>query len=564
MRKYISCFTLAVSFLLSISTTLIAQSGAQQDEVFRTGVRIVQVPTLVQNKNGEHIPNLKKEDFTILENGKLRQVMFLEEVKPTEGRYSKMTVAPDVFTNFSADKKDVKRFNIIVLDVSNSDFASAGRAKRAMVDYLARSLDGRETVCLILFSGTKMKLIQDFTSDPAILMAAVKKVASGVGQGDLKTPNSAMVFNSTNIANGGVNDPVEALSDFMKDRSMDDVKMLRQNNVLETLERFRHIAKVFGGVPGRKELIWMTTGFPLPLEQPSEVVGKPFAEIFEDTFRALNDAQISLYPVNASGLVANAMQDVSVCDTCNKTNATDRGSNQMARQGQSIDLTTGPHNNSPALNMMADMTGGQAFMNSNDLEKAMRTATKDSAGYYILGYTLDKIDDAPGWRKLQVKANASGGRVRARSGFYMTPAMANPEKVDAKIEVANALRAPFDYTGIAMNGSWGKVTDKNGKREVEYFINVPFSSILIDSSANNHLSLEVVNFVKDFNGNQVSNFLQTVAANLKPENVEQVRKEGLSYRNVIDLAPGDYTVRFVVRDNLTGKIGSVLTGLTVK
>jgi hypothetical protein len=214
----------------------------------------------------------------------------------------------------------------------------------------------------------------------------------------------------------------------------------------------------------------------------------------------------------------------------------------------------------------ASMTGGRAYYNSNDLVKGFRDAVNDSAEYYMLGYYLDRTKTKSGWRKLAVKVKRDHTETRARSGFFVTNATVDPEN-SRNSDISSALQSPLDYTSLPLVARWGKIeTAKDpGKKRVNYEMHLAPDAALIDEADNNHFVLEFITLAKTPEGKQADPPMgRKVENHLTPEKLSAICQKGLVYSGALDLAPGEYTVRFVVRDDLSGRIGSVAAPLKVE
>src|SRR3954469_23344853 len=140
---------------------------------FKAKAELVLVPVVVNNKRGEHVHGLKKEDFVIVEDDKAKEITVFEPVH-TEPRVMKLASAHDVFTNTVKPGATQARVTIIVLDTLNTAFLDQARARREIVDFLAK-LDPGEPVAVLNLSKSGLSVIHDFASDPRILAAAVKR-----------------------------------------------------------------------------------------------------------------------------------------------------------------------------------------------------------------------------------------------------------------------------------------------------------------------------------------------------------------------------------------------------
>jgi hypothetical protein len=273
--------------------------------------------------------------------------------------------------------------------------------------------------------------------------------------------------------------------------------------------------------------------------------------LYERTWQLLNDAQIALYPVDVKGLQVGTMPGASIGKP-----GKNFGRNMNWRQ---MDTQA-------TLQTFASMTGGRAYYNSNDLVKGFREAVHDSAQYYMLGYYLDRSKTKAGWRKLGVKVKRDHVEVRARSGFFVTNATVDPAN-SRNSDISSALQSPLDYTSLPLVARWDKVEPgkESGKKRVNYMMRLAPDPALINEADNNHVSLEFVALAKTIEGKSVGQPMgQMVDVHLTPERLSAIRQKGISYSGAMDLAPGEYTVRLVVRDNSSRRVGSVDAPLKVE
>jgi hypothetical protein len=184
----------------------------------------------------------------------------------------------------------------------------------------------------------------------------------------------------------------------------------------------------------------------------------------------------------------------------------------------------------------------------------------------MLGYYLDRSKTKAGWRQLAVKVKRDHVEVRARSGFFVTNATIDPENSRSS-DISSALESPLDFTSLALVARWNKIEPgkEPGKKRVNYEMHLAADPGLINDADNNHIVLEFVAMAKTPEGKAIDHPMgQKIDAHLTPEKLAAVRQIGLGYSGALDLAPGEYTVRFVVRDDLSGRIGSVAAPLKVE
>jgi hypothetical protein len=221
------------------------------------------------------------------------------------------------------------------------------------------------------------------------------------------------------------------------------------------------------------------------------------------------------------------------------------------------------------LHAFADATGGQTCVTVNELEKCFAEAIDDSRDYYLLGYYLAG-DVQPGWRKLKVKVAGDGLHARYRSGFYVAPKV--PESADLRRkQLVDALASPVQYTGLRLTarqlpsiGDHASISGDGKTRLVEFMLGVMGDSITFDREKGNAINLEVAALAFDSNRKSVATASQAVAVELKQEMMQKTLRTGLGIPEKLEIPAGKYEVKFAVRDNLSGIVGTVSIPIELK
>jgi VWFA-related protein len=530
---------------------------------FTARSELVLVPTLVTDKAGTHLRGLKKEDFTVLENGAEQKIATFEEITSDAHRLSRPR-NPNEFSNSVVGEPSTRRITLIVLDFINTPFVAQAYARQDLLKYLTQSLDQREPTALYTLTRSGIHVIHDFTTDPRVLVAALHKVKGDAFQivdspEDVEAiTGTASPDGSAGVDPGAVQSEAQKIQTMMEDSELNFQSFEQRLAITYTLEGMQQVAQALAGFPGRKSLIWASGGFPFSVSdntmQLAPAGRDSLADVlpmYEHTWQLLNDAQISLYPVDVKGLQVVTLASASVRNP---------GTN-YARNMSWRNLDT-----QSSFQTFASMTGGRAYYNSNDLVKGFRDAVNDSAEYYMLGYYLDRSKTKSGWRKLAVKVKRDHVEVRARSGFFVTNATIDPEN-SRNNDISSALQSPLDYTSLALVARWDKIEPgkEPGEKHVNYEMHLAADPALINEADNNHLVLDFVALAKTPEGKLVNRPVgQKIDAHLTPEKLSSIRQKGVAYSGALDLVPGEYTVRFVVRDDLSGRIGSVAAPLKVE
>ena len=198
-------------------------------------------------------------------------------------------------------------------------------------------------------------------------------------------------------------------------------------------------------------------------------------------------------------------------------------------------------------------TGGSYCGNQVPLDQCLRAAVQDSAQYYLLSFYADS-GTKPGWHKLQVKVDAPGVRVHARNGY--TARSGTETSVNRSVEIAETLVSPLDATGVLLAVHWREQpSPAGGPASFELFVDP--NAMAFDGDRMNHFKLSLAVATAALGGDPVGNLAKTIEATLSPEALKKVQSTGVLYRDNISLPQGTEAVRFVIRDEISGRVGSV-------
>jgi hypothetical protein len=338
--------------------------------------------------------------------------------------------------------------------------------------------------------------------------------------------------------------------------------MERKETASLTVQALQQIAKAFRGLPGRKSLIWASSGFPFSLSPPSTLMCEPacpahqrdeMQSAYDNLWRMMNDAQIAIYSVDLRLTASRTPADESTF-----THPYDIGDPQFdtAAQAQWKEQDT-----SSTLKLFAENTGGKTFLGGNNLVQSFRQATQDDSSYYMLGYYVSR-STKPGWHQVSVTIRRKGAHARYRNGFLLSR---DTSTTSARQDVHLALTSPLDFVGVPVSITWsGTSAGKSaGKTRVKFDLVMPANFASVDESDQNHMVVDIAAVARNLSGEVVADLSQRVEAHLKSDGLEQIQHNGMTFRNGLDLPPGEYTVRFVVRDSLGNRMGSVAAPVKV-
>jgi len=529
---------------------------------------LVLVPVIVTDKSGKPASGLPKDAFRIEENGKARSISIFEETK-TESLAGRLRGAGlEGYSNFSPGTDHPWRITVVVLDMINTPWMRQAEAKRRLTDYLLQSALRDEPMALFSLNSNGLRQLHPLTSDTTILVEALQEFKLALSSAERTEP--AVDRTDFSPAQQQVVNEEQLMADALNDLDASVSADYQRIASRQTLAGLTQLAHAFQTIPGRKTLIWATAGFPFTIDDPQSFArqGDDLSAEYEEAWRSLNSANIAVYPVDLNEQDVNPASLPSANSGMSSSRLADiRGTNGLKSplrlpndKAQQQRIT---------LRAFAEATGGRACVTIAELEKCFAEAVDDSRNYYLFGYYIGG-DTRPGWRKLKVKVTQEGLRVRSRTEFYVAPKIEETSELRRK-ELVEALASPVTYTGLGLNahllppsGDSTSASAAEGKKPAEIMLAIRGESIAIDRENGNAINLEVTTVAFDHNRKSVATMSQTIATKLTPARMQKMIETGLGLPEKIDLPQGKYEVKFAVRDNLTGLLGTISVPIELK
>jgi VWFA-related protein len=520
--RHIKCgkFT-ALALVLLLSICLSAQQGSDQQKsaettgantqaipTFKSRTDLVLVPVVVRDHKGKHIAGLSKDVFRLEENGKPQTISLFEELQAESAPASALDRG---YSNLPFENAGQVPLTIIVLDLLNTSPFQREDGRDQIIKFLSKGIAPNQPVALLCITSKGLRPVSSFTTDTNSVIQALRK-----------TPLGAETIMAGQ--NGGTNTP----------------STYRESLVISTIGQIKEIAEAYGGIPGRKTMIFAAGALPQLATESGIFDPSVFTGDLREMWHSLIEANISIYTIHLLDWSRNP-----------------------ARRGAvgALDLR---------LTEFANSTGGNPCVEANGLMNCLAEAVNDSRSYYMLGFTVQPDDRKPGWRNLKVKASVEHANVRARDGFYY----GTPAETPKRAQEINALASALSYSAVPMYvkvlpsspaPSPGSVPAASGnKTSVAFLMTIPLGSITIDPSRQSPLDLEVGAIALTDNTKEAAEFTEPVRGNPTPENLQQWKREGIRLQEKLDLPPGSYDIRFFARDNNTDQIGTVVFPLDVK
>ena len=450
---------------------------------------------------------------------------------------------PHIFSNVLSERTGVPTsVTVVLLDFLNTSWSDQLYARKALIKFLGQ-IQPEDRIAIFALGSRQLTLLHDYTTDAASLIERLKK-----NNGEIPSDLAASTLNQdrqTELQSLGL----ESIADANQ-READFFTASRVENTLSTLEA---ISQHLSGVPGRKNLIWLSGGFPLTIgfdEVPT--VGstrdkRTFTREMDAAVRALNNSGVAVYPVDARGLMVTPGMDASV-----------RGSFGQGARGNTISRMMTPiQANIDGMRELADRTGGRAAYNTNDLARAVRRAIDDARVTYTLGYySTDEAQDGK-FREIKVKVNRPRLDVRHRKGYFALKPSANTAAT-RKDEIRSAVWSPLESTAIPLSAR-ADFVDQPEPNTVSVFVRIDPSAIGFRREGDRwKAELDVVYVQKDEHGVlRRDGVTDTMSLAFTDANYAKVAQDGLIRQRRFPRQPGATSLRIVVRDVGSGSVGSL-------
>jgi VWFA-related protein len=399
--------------------------------------RVIKVDVLVHDRNGNPVEDLKANEFHVYDDGELQRI---EYFNTTSGSFSSTdanqlpeTLPPNVFTNVADRSGNLPdNLTIILVDALNTPFGYQAYANEQLVKYL-RQLKPNDHVAIYAL-GNGLHILHDFTTDDALLVRVAeaykgeKTFQQSASEINERSPD--LPFGPDVIASArDPNSPLHKVMQQMEDLNERVGQFYQDRRTETTIAAFRAIGLHVANIVGRKNLLWISGSFPIAIgvgnmirqggpvdgrvpemnTDPRTPAAQTYGESLMETERILESADVAVYPVDATGLVAPFSVPTS-------PGAAMPSGSPGADMGYPDDAEA-----HAVMSQIADDTGGLAFFNTNDIAHALEQAKDDARFSYVLGYSPQIRWDGR-FHKVKVRVDRPGVNVRVRKGYFALPA----------------------------------------------------------------------------------------------------------------------------------------------
>jgi VWFA-related protein len=519
-----------------------ASTAAPQAPAVRVSTRLVQVNVIAQDGEGKPTLGLTKEDFQITDQGKPQQIAFFSFQQSTTAIVNRAAAAPalpagmHLFSNRLEERQGVQpNVTVILLDSLNTRAGDMPFARMQIQKFIREEIHPEDRVAVYSMSGRALTILHDFTTDASELIAAVSKDPNNedfrIGASEPDAPDTGDADFDTSLT----------ASNFMM------AEFFMNDRVEKTMLGLKTVADHIRGLPGRKNLVWVSGSFPIDIisgtgqmtfEHPD------YHDQIEDTARAMNDANIAIYPVDARGLIANPspVRSMGV---------------RNPRAAPSTTSLSPADQNFATMNTIAQRTGGRAYYNSNNIHGAVRKAIDDSRVTYVIGFYPDGNWDNK-FHEISVKVKKSGVHLDYRRGYYAIPETAPTEKEKERL-MTDAIWSPLEATELGLDVEVEPVDNPSGARQLRAKIIVSPGQLRFTHDGDHWTDqLDIVWVIANSKGVALVKIPKMLKMTLPQDAYNTVMRDGVSFLGLMDLTDDATEFRLVVRDAGTGAIGSVI------
>ncbi len=531
------CSVAAFGFSSSQEKEQPQPEARQKTPTFSVEASMVVVDVTVRDRKGSLIDDLKREDFVIYEDNAIQDIITFsaENVAigpppkpedPFEKDASQTVKSPEVI-NLDLNpyepvkKEDLagKRLIILFFDLSSLGIEDLIRSVDAAHEFIAEQCGPQDLMAIATYSSI-LNLVQDFTNDRDLLLEILNSISS---------PESGEA-EAEDLSDGDTSEDV-----FVPDTVQFNIfNTDRRLSALETL------AKMYREFPERKSLIYFSSGV--------STTGVENNAQIRSTVDNANRSNMSIYTVDSRGLVALPPGGDASRGSAGRAMF---GGGAMMRQRASFSSSQ------ETLTTLSNDTGGKTFTDSNDLGLALEQVQKDTNIYYVLGYFSTNPKQDGKYRKIRVEVTRPDLKISHRPGYFAAKSFKqmNQKERDLQLQQAMSVEKPFVDVPLILEVDYFRKDDNTAY--VPISMELAGEGLMFEEKGDNSEGrFEFVAQATDAEGKVAAVARDEVKLKMPAERAERIKAGGIFYSTGFQLGEGEYKLKFLVRDNTTGKLGS--------
>ena len=542
-----------LTFLLLATLSAEAQQIGQNASPGNTDVttlsvrsQIVIETVVVRDKKGNTIDGLTAKDFTVTEDGVPQTIRFCEP-QSMPSALSDVPLTPSgpedikIYNRLGRTQitpespGDVRykdhRLMALYFDMSAMRPADQLRALAAAEKFIRTQMTTSDLISIMRYSGGAVDVLQDFTADRNRLLSILETLVVGEGQGSVESVDDASSAD-TGAAFG------------QDDSEFNIFNTDRQLSALQTA------ARMLGQLNEKKSLIYFASGLRLN--------GVDNEAQLQATVDAAIRAGVSFWPIDARGLVAQApLGDATQGSP---------GNSGMYSGGAAMATTSNLQQSQDTLFSLAGDTGGKALLDYNDLTKGIVQAQQSITNYYILEYYPTNTALNGKFRHVKVSVNPElSAKLDFRQGYFAGKEFNKFTTVDKERQLEDALMLGDPITDLTIAIEINYFQLNHAEYFVPIVVKIPGRELaLAKRGGADHTLIDFVGEVKDvYGGTTVTNVRDNVNIKLTDATAADLAKQPIEYEAGFTLLPGKYMIKFLARDDETGRIGTYQTTFVI-
>ncbi|MGA2084440.1 MAG: VWA domain-containing protein [Terracidiphilus sp.] len=489
-------------------------------------------------KTGELVRGLRQSDFSIFENGKQQQIATFDfenvdmATPLNEATVSGLAAGGRVSGGKAAvvaRPEDLRNHRLIVMffDLTSMQPEDLDRSVQAAQDFLRAKMQPADLVALVSLGDT-LKVDQDFTADKNLLINEVAVYNGTEGQGFAQgaTANSNQVEDTT-----GYTPDESEYNDINTDRE---------------LFALRAVARSLEKITEKKSLLYFSGG-----------ISRDGIENQASLRAAINSAvraNLAIYSVDTRGL-----QSISSLGDASTGSLRGTGAYSGGALGNNMQAN---FDSQEVMSTLSMETGGKAFLDSNDFAPAFAKVQADTSAYYAIGFRSTNPARDGRYRKLTIKINRPSVKLEYRPGYYAPADFQHAGREDRERELEEQLASDLPATDMAVYLDAMYFRLDESRFFVPVSLIVPGTQIpFVKGGDKDKATLDIIGSVIDEAKRPIGHARETVKLNLDPS--LQARQKNIQYTTSFNLPPGKYRLKFVVRENQTGRMGSFEAEITL-
>jgi len=537
-RKAFSIFS-AAGLLVQAGAPSMAQQTGQAESRIQVTSELVLVNVVAHDKKGNLVRDLKKGDFTLFEDGRKQEISTfdfenvdeLATASAAEATVSGAThgtvLRSGKQTAPSLDARD-RRMILLFFDFSAMEPEQIDRSVEAAKKFVSTKMQPADLMALVSLA-TNMHVDLDFTDDKPKLLAALTAYNSGQGQG------------FENGDTGSAQDAAETSGAFSADDT--DFNTFSADRKLLALQS---LMQALGKLPQKKSLIYFSNGI--------TQTGADNQSALRAATAAAVKANVSIYSMDIRGLQAFPPGGEAQAASLH---------GQSAYSGAAVlnDLNGNAASQETLATLSSD-TGGRAFFDSNDFGAVFSQVQKDSSAYYVLGFTSNNRLKDGRFRRLKVQVNRPDLKLDFRSGYYAGRDFEHLNRADREQQLEDELTAQLPRMDVPLYAGTAFFRQDDSHYYLAVSLVVPGSQIpFVTEKEKDNATIDIIGEAREGGKFPVGQLRDTVK--LAVESTREVRRKNVQYNTGFVLAPGSYHLKFIIRENQTGRMGSFETDVQI-